>query len=51
MKTLLSFFFLAIIAFAYYLAVDITTPDPRIDSHETRIQSLEEWAQRHGMKY
>jgi hypothetical protein len=31
--------------------VNITIPDFRIDAHETRIQTLEEWAQRHGMKY
>lgn len=31
--------------------VNITIPDSRINAHETRIQTLEEWAQRHGMKY
>lgn len=31
--------------------INITIPDPRISALETRIQTLEEWAQRHGAKY
>lgn len=31
--------------------VAITIPDSRIPALETRVENLENWAQKHGMKY